>query len=66
MLRLLACCVFDTEYQSEQRVRTVVFGPLLTQDLKNEEMLEFVEQADQYFIRFNTEGSTGYASASAA
>ena len=38
----------------------MVFGPLDLEDLKVEAMLEFLKKAEQFFIRFATDGKTGY------
>jgi len=49
------------EVLRESRVRMVVFGPLLLEDLKNEKMLEILQKAEQFFIRFALEGEPGHA-----
>ena len=56
MFVLLVC----TEVMKESRVRMIVFGPLVLEDLKNEKVLELLGKAEQFFIRFAVEGEPGW------
>ncbi len=54
--------LYSTDRKSDQRLRTVVLGPITLPDLENELIKDHINRCVQYFLRMHVNESEGTTS----